>query len=194
LIDIASEPRAAEAAEYLHSFRHAAAQARYCAFPSRKEKERLSQHLSKSICRCGFAVAKMQTDNPCEEAAAMDTKSVEIVDIGRGPQIAGHRLTVLDVFYYLHRGHEFDFIHRALPTLSREQFDAIVEYVNEHHDELVEKDRRAEEFIRQGIAAQKAKGHYREIDESIPVEERARRLKEKMKQRQAEKNGDHASR
>lgn len=96
------------------------------------------------------------------EPTAMKTKSIEIVDIGRGPQIAGHRLTVLDVFYYLHRGHDFDFIQRALPSLSREQFNAVVEYVKEHRDELVEKDRRAEEFIRQGIATQKAKGLYRE--------------------------------
>jgi hypothetical protein len=33
----------------------------------------------------------------------MDSKTVRIVDIGRGPQIEGHRLTVMDVFYYLHR-------------------------------------------------------------------------------------------
>jgi uncharacterized protein (DUF433 family) len=124
----------------------------------------------------------------------MNAKPIEIVDLGRGPQIAGQRLTVLDVFYYLHRGHDFDFIQRALPSLSREQFDAIGEYVREHHDELAEQDRRADEFIRQGIAAQKAKGLYREIDESVPVEERARRLLESVKQRQAEKNGDHAAR
>ena len=71
----------------------------------------------------------------------MNNKIVRIVDIGRGPQIEGHRLTVMDVFYYLHRGHDFDFIHRAMPTLTREQFDAVAAYVKEHHDELVEEDR-----------------------------------------------------
>src|SRR5438128_6237745 len=103
----------------------------------------------------------------------MSTKKVQIVDLGRGPQIEGHRLTVMDVFYYLHRGFDFDFIHRAMPSLTREQFDAVVEYVSEHYDELVEKDRRVEERIRQGIVEQKAKGLYHEIDESVPVEERA---------------------
>ena len=101
----------------------------------------------------------------------MKTMTVRIVDIGRGPQIEGHRLTVMDVFYYLHRGRDFDFVHRALPSLTREQFDAVLEYVDEHHDELVEKDRRVEERIRQGIAEQKARGLYPEIDESVPVEE-----------------------
>jgi uncharacterized protein (DUF433 family) len=127
----------------------------------------------------------------------MQTQTVRIVDIGRGPQIEGHRLTVMDVFYYLHRGHDFDFIHRALPSLTREQFDTVVDYVNGHHDELVDEDRLVEERIQRGIAEQKAKGLYREIDESVPVEIRAERLKEKLRQRlreQAERNGDHAAR
>jgi len=90
----------------------------------------------------------------------METNGMQIVDYGRGPQIAGHRLTVMDVFNYLHRGCDFDFIHRALPNLTRLEFDTVVAYVNQHHDELVEKYRRAEEFIKRGIAEQKAKGLY----------------------------------
>ena len=125
----------------------------------------------------------------------MNTKSIQIVDLGRGPQIAGHRLTVMDVFFYLHRGYDFDFIHRAMPSLTRAEFDAVVEYVNNHHNELVEEDGRVEERIKQGIAEQKAKGLYREIDTSIPLEERIARLKEKMRQQKAkhaEKNGGHS--
>src|SRR5437870_11068664 len=114
----------------------------------------------------------------CDVEPDMSAK-VQIVDLGRGPQIEGHRLTVMDVFYYLHRGHDFDFIHRAMPSLTREQFNAVVEYVNEHHDELVEEDRDVEDRIKKGIAEQKAKGLHHEIDPSIPVEERAARLKEK---------------
>src|SRR5207249_3699451 len=64
----------------------------------------------------------------------------------------------------LHRGYDFDFIHRAMPSLTRGQFDTVVVYVNEHHDELVEEDRYVEERIRQGIAEQKAKGLRHEID------------------------------
>jgi len=114
------------------------------------------------------------------EPAAMKMESISIIDVDRGPQIAGSRLTVLDVFYYLHRGHDFDFVHLDLPGLSRAEFDAIVEYVNQHRDELIEKDRRAEEFIQRGIAEHKAKGLYHEIDESVPLKERIARLKEKM--------------
>src|SRR5438128_1803693 len=126
----------------------------------------------------------------------MQTKTARIVDIGRGPQVEGHRITVMDVFYYLHRGYDFDFIHRAMPSLTREEYDAVVAYVKDHHDELVEKDRRVEERNRKGVEEQKAKGLYHEIDHSIPFEERVARLKEKLRKRikeQAEKNGGHVA-
>lgn len=128
---------------------------------------------------------------------ATKTNAVHIVDIGRGPQIEGNRLTVLDVFYYLNRGRDFEFIHRAMPSLTREAFDAVVEYVNEHRDQLAKADRRVDEFHHHGIAEQKAKGLHHEIDQTVPVEVRAARLKEKLRERlkeQAEKNGGHAAR
>lgn len=110
----------------------------------------------------------------------MKIETIQIVDRGRGPQLSTTRITVLDIFYYLHRGHDFDFIQHAMPSLSREEYDVVMEYVKEHHGELVERDRRAEEFIQRGIAEQKAKGLYQEIDESVPLEKRIARLKEKM--------------
>jgi uncharacterized protein (DUF433 family) len=120
----------------------------------------------------------------------MNTTKVRIVDLGRGPHIEGHRLTVMDVFYYLHRGYDFDFIHVAMPSLTREQFDAVVEYVKVHHHELAEQDRRVEEFHQRGIEAQRARGGiFAESDENLTTEERVARLKEKMKLKVAEKNG-----
>ena len=56
----------------------------------------------------------------------------------------------------------------------------------------VKEDRFVEERIKQGIADQKARGLGHAIDVSVPVEERAARLKEKLRKRlkeQAEKNG-----
>jgi uncharacterized protein (DUF433 family) len=122
----------------------------------------------------------------------METKQVRIVDYGRGPQIENHRLTVMDVFYYLYRGRDFDFIHRAMPSLTREEFDAVEAYVTEHRSELEEQDRRVEERIRRELAEQKAKGFAHELDRSIPVEERAAQLKERVQclKDRAEKTGD----
>src|ERR1051326_8100047 len=125
-----------------------------------------------------------------KEEQVMNAKKVRIVDVGRGPQIEGHRLTVMDVFYYLHRGYDFDFIHRAMPSLTREQFDAVTEYVNEHHAVLADKDRQVEEFHRRGREAQHARGGvFAESDENLTTEERVGRLKEKMTQKFAENNG-----
>src|SRR5438874_11165345 len=88
----------------------------------------------------------------------MNTKKTRLVDVGRGPQIEGQRLTVMDVFYYLHRGYDFDFIHRAMPSLTREQFDVVMVYVNEHRDELVEKDGQIDEFHKRWMEEQHARG------------------------------------
>jgi uncharacterized protein (DUF433 family) len=120
----------------------------------------------------------------------MNTQTVQIVDRGRGPQLPASRITVLDVFYYLHRGHDFDLIHRAMPSLTRAEFDAIVGYVKDHHDALVEQDRRAEEFHQRGIEAQRARGGiFAPSDEHLTTAERVARLKVKVKQKLAEKNG-----
>jgi len=120
----------------------------------------------------------------------MNTATIEIVDHGRGPHLSTSRITVLDVFYYLHRGHDFDVIHSAMPSLTREEFEAIVAYVNLHHDELVEKDHKADEFHKRGAEAQHAKGGiFAASDENLTTEERVVRLKEKVKQKLAEKNG-----
>jgi len=114
--------------------------------------------------------------------------TIQIVDRGRGPQLSTSRLTVLDVFYYLHRGHDFEFIHRAMPSLTREEFDAVVAYVHEHRDELIERDRRAEDLIQRGVAEQRARGGiFTESDASLTTEERIARLTEKIKLR--EQNG-----
>jgi hypothetical protein len=121
-------------------------------------------------------------------------QAIAIVDLGRGPQLSTSRITVLDVFYYLHRGHGFDFIQRAMPTLSRAEFDAVAAYVDEHRETLLELDREADEFIRRGIEDQKAKGLYREIDDSVPLEERIARLKDKMRRQHAERNGGQTPR
>src|SRR5260370_16556153 len=106
----------------------------------------------------------------------MKTEKIEIVDHGRGPQLSTTRITVLDVFYYLHRGYDFDAIQEIMPTLSREEFDVVVEYVKTHHEELVDKDRRAEQSIQRAIAAQKAAGLFQPIAEASPLEDPVARL------------------
>jgi hypothetical protein len=124
------------------------------------------------------------------EENAMKTEAIQIIDCGRGPQLSTSRLTVMDVFYYLHRGYDFDFIHQAMPSLSQAEFDVVVDYVKTHHNEMVERDRRAEEFIRKGVEAQRARGGiFAEADENLTTEQRVARLKAKMQRQLSERNG-----
>jgi hypothetical protein len=90
----------------------------------------------------------------------------------------------MDVFYYLLRGYDFDFIHGAMPSLTRDQFDAVVRYAREHHAELVARDRQVEEFHQRGMDAQHARGGiFAEADEDMSTEQRVARLREKMRQK-----------
>jgi 3-hydroxyacyl-CoA dehydrogenase len=69
--------------------------------------------------------------------------------------------------------------------------DVVLEYVNAHYQELVEKDRKAEEFIRKGIEAQRARGGiFAESNENLATEQRVARLKEILNKKLAEKNGE----
>ena len=124
----------------------------------------------------------------------MNVKAVRIVDLGRGPQIEGHRLTVLDVFYYVHRGYDFDFIHRAMPSLTASNSMPSSNMSTNTAPELVEKDRRVDEFHKRGMEEQHARGGiFAENGENLTTDQRLARLKEKMALRLAEKNGAHYS-
>jgi uncharacterized protein (DUF433 family) len=115
---------------------------------------------------------------------------------GRNPRLVDSRLTVMDVFYYLRRGRDFDFIHGAMPSLSRDQFDAVVEYVNEHREELTEMDDQVEERNRRGIAEQRAKGFGSKLEGIESPEERYAILLKELRRQQAlkaERNGDYAA-
>ena len=121
----------------------------------------------------------------------MKTETIEIVDYGRGPQLSTIRITVMDIFYWLNRGQGWDVVHETMPSLTREEFDVVMEYVNQHREELIEKDRRAEEWVQQKIAEQHARGGiFAPRDETMTTEEWVAHLREKMKKKIAEKNGE----
>ena|SRR5438477_6756151 len=121
----------------------------------------------------------------------MKTEVVEIVDRGRGPQLSTSRITVMDVFYWIHRGYSLDEIRDIMPMLTQEEFDVILEYINKHRDELVEEDRRVEEYHEKRMAEQHARGGiFAPRDENMTHEEWMARFREKLKKRQAEKNGE----
>jgi hypothetical protein len=118
---------------------------------------------------------------------------IAIVEKGRGPQLSTSRITVMDVFYYLHRGYDFDFIHEVMPSLTRPEFDLIAAYAENRREELAEKDRQIDAYQQRCKDDLQARGLYKKIDETIPQELRMQRLKEQLAKKLAEQSSAHSA-
>lgn len=70
---------------------------------------------------------------------------ITIVDRGRGPQLSTSRITVQDLVPYFQLKYGYDDIIQIMPTLSIAEIQAVERYVEEHHDEVMEEDRRIRE-------------------------------------------------
>jgi uncharacterized protein (DUF433 family) len=60
----------------------------------------------------------------------------KIIDRGRGPELAGTRITVYDVLDYHELGWHRDMIADTL-ELSSQQVEAAIRYIEEHRDEVM---------------------------------------------------------
>ena len=73
----------------------------------------------------------------------------KIVKTGRGPEIAGKRITVYDVIDYYETGRHRDMIADTL-SLSSQQVEVAIRYIEEHRDEVMASYERNMERIRRG--------------------------------------------
>jgi hypothetical protein len=71
----------------------------------------------------------------------MTTKTIEIVDRGRGWQLSTSRVTVQDLVPYFQEGCSFEDIIRWIPTLTAEEIAVARRYYRDHQQELDEEDR-----------------------------------------------------
>ncbi len=62
--------------------------------------------------------------------------STVIIDRGRGPEIAGTRITVYDIWDYARAGHHHTYIAAVL-GLSSAQVLAALQFINEHKEEVL---------------------------------------------------------
>lgn len=62
--------------------------------------------------------------------------SAKIINRGRGPEIEGTRITVYDVLDYVRQGWHRDRI-AALFRLSSRDIQAALDYINQHHDDVI---------------------------------------------------------
>src|ERR1700682_574556 len=112
----------------------------------------------------------------------MTTKTIEIVDRGRGLQLSTSRVTVQDLVPYFQEGCSDEEIIRWIPTLTGEEIAVVRRYYRDHQEELDEEDR----LIRARTTERKNPAWV----EKVLEEARAERLAITQRLRQQQANGE----
>ena len=108
----------------------------------------------------------------------MKTETIQIVDVGRGPQLSTSRITVQDLLPYFQEGCSHEEIIRWIPTLTAEEITVVECYYRDHQSELDEEDKRIRAYVAEQVRLQRLR---------FPEETRETRLarmKETLRQRQ----------
>lgn len=92
--------------------------------------------------------------------------TIDIVDRGRGPQLSTGRITVQDLVPYFQRGCTYEEIREVVPVLTVEEIAAVERYIRDHHDEVMEQDRR----IRERAAARRPSAEIEEAERQARLE------------------------
>lgn len=113
------------------------------------------------------------------------SKTIEIVDRGRGPQLSTNRITVQDIVPMLQRNCTPAEIMELIPVLKPEELQVIQQYVRDHYDEVMEQDRRIRERTANRVTP----------PEILKIREEGRAIRMAMmeefaKRKGQEKNGD----
>ncbi len=113
----------------------------------------------------------------------------KIIKTGRGPEIAGTRITVYDVIEYYKTGWHRDMI-AAILSLSSQQVETAIQYIEEHRHEVMASYEKNMERIRRGnppeLQAELDAGHERFL-----VMVREHREAKKREEQDAGHSGGH---
>src|SRR6266699_4506395 len=109
---------------------------------------------------------------------------IHLVDRGRGLQLSTSRITVQDLVPYFQEGCSNEEIIRWIPTLTAEEIAIVERYYREHQAELDEEDKQIRAYVAEQIRLQRLR-----FPEE-PREVRLARIKETLRQRQQERNGE----
>lgn len=116
----------------------------------------------------------------------MKTQTIEIVDLGRGPQLPTKRITVQDLLPYCREGASNDEIRRWIPSLTDEEIAALRDYVSEHYEEIAQAEKDIKAYHDRMRTAQPTWTH---ATDELTIEQRKALLREKLARKQAAKNG-----
>jgi uncharacterized protein (DUF433 family) len=76
-------------------------------------------------------------------------RPIAIIDRGRGPELAGTRITVFDIIPYLEADHTPNYIAAVL-NLSTFEVEALMRYIEEHKAEVMAENQKIVERIARG--------------------------------------------
>jgi uncharacterized protein (DUF433 family) len=89
-------------------------------------------------------------------------RRIEIINRGRGPELAGIRITVFDIIPYLKAGYSPTYT-AAILGLSTDEVLALMQYIEEHKEEVMAENQKIEERIARGnppeVEALREKSH-----------------------------------
>jgi uncharacterized protein (DUF433 family) len=125
------------------------------------------------------------------EGNVVKIETLQIVDIGRGPQLSTSRVTVQDLLPYYRDGASPAEIRRWIPSLTDDEITLLQEYIRAHHDEVLQTEKETKAYHDRMRANQPASTR---ANDHLSLEERRTRLREKLAQRKAESNGVYDSR
>ncbi len=114
---------------------------------------------------------------------------IQIIDRGRGPQLSTSRITVQDLVPYFQRQCSYDEIIQSMPVLTVDEIQVVERYIHEHHDAVMEQDRR----IRERNAGRKNPPEVEEILRRGGAKMAALREEFKKKKQPQKWSGDGAS-
>lgn len=109
-----------------------------------------------------------------------------LVDFGKGPQLSSSRITVHDLVPYFQVACSYAEILRWVPSLTHDEIGIFESYYRQHKDELDEYDRRVRAHRAKQIQAQRLRFPERQGSRH----ERVDQLRELLRQRGLEKNGE----
>ena len=113
-------------------------------------------------------------------------KEITLVDRGRGLQLSHSRITVHDLVPYFQTGCSHEEILRWLPSLTHEEIAIVERYYRQHKDELDEYEGRVQAYRAEQVRLQRLR--FPEPEGSR--HERLARLRQLLRQRRQETNGE----
>jgi uncharacterized protein (DUF433 family) len=119
----------------------------------------------------------------------MNTETLQIVDLGRGPQLSNCRITVQDLLPYHREGASNDEIRRWLPSLSDEEIALLRDYIRDHLQEVLQAEKSTKAYHDRMRAEQPA---WTRANDAFSLEERRALLRKKL-ERKAGPNGAHGT-